>query len=490
MRLINIVPDISDYSFEIGSVGVDSRSIQKGDLFIALPLINGESEKKHIKQALDQGASAVLCSNTLDLSEFTYAYPHVLFHRVEHPRIERTKIAARLYPGLPPYIAAVTGTNGKSSVASFTAQISRLLGYRSCFMGTVGVDAPVDVQEKLPVVSLTSADPFVLHQALSILENNNVPYVALEASSHGLDQNRMDGLTIKAAGFTNLERDHLDYHKTMEHYFKAKARLFTDLLAREGTAVLNHDSAQYDALRRLCLHQRVISYGVHPLADFSIEALLPEQDGQILKLRILGRPYEIQLPLIGHFQALNALCALGLAVGCGHAVEDVLTVLSQLKTVSGRMQRVGVTAKKASVYVDYAQNVDGMRIALHAIRPYVKGQLTVVFGCGGGRDLSRRQGMGKVAYEGADRVIITDDNPRYEDPRQIREALLSGCPHGIEIANRLDAIRYALETMEPGDVCLIAGKGHETVEIVGDKKIPYNDFDAARKILLDIGGTW
>jgi UDP-N-acetylmuramoyl-L-alanyl-D-glutamate--2,6-diaminopimelate ligase len=482
---------LNGLDFEVTGVSSDSRLTKTGELFIALKPLNGSSNLPYIKEAIEKGACAILKGLDEDLKDLDSSLLNkVKIIAVENPRFVRSRIAGKLYPGVPESLVAVTGTNGKSSVASFCRQIWTQLKHTACFMGTTGLDCPENLKELLPEVKQTSVDAFVLHQALSDMHRHGVTHVSMEASSHGLDQYRMDGIRFKSAGFTNIERDHLDYHQTMERYFSAKKRLFSDLIAPNGVAVLNADVKEFKPLQELCRHHdvRYMSYGWQG-QELRLLKIKPHANGQTIDLEAFGKTHQINLPLIAEFQAMNALCATGLVVGAGDSIEDVLPCLEKLKTVSGRMQKAGETPKKGIVYIDYAQNIDGMRTALKTIRPYTKRNLTVIFGCGGGRDLSRREGMGIAAREGADRVIITDDNPRYEDPQLIRTSLLKGCPDAIEIPNRSEAIRHALSTLEEGDICLIAGKGHEREEIVGDQRIPYNDFEEAQKILLAIGGT-
>ncbi|MBX9697084.1 MAG: UDP-N-acetylmuramoyl-L-alanyl-D-glutamate--2,6-diaminopimelate ligase, partial [Alphaproteobacteria bacterium] len=399
-----------------------------------------------------------------------------------------TVLARGIHPNAPSAIFGVTGTNGKSSVASFVNQLCQHLGHSSAFIGTTGYEGPMEAAKDLPDVALTSVDPIALHKCLEELARNNVECMSLEASSHGLDQYRLDGLCVRAAGFTNIEIDHLDYHKTFEHYLASKQRLFTHILSSEGTAVLNADVPYYDEMRAAAGVKKCLSYG-RSGHDIQLLEISPKDDAQTLLLKIFGKECQVDLPLVGDFQAMNALCALGMVNAVFGRLDACLQGLSQLKAVSGRMQKAGVTPDGGLVYIDYAQNSDGMRTALKAIRPYVKNELTVLFGCGGGRDLSRRQGMGKAAREAADRVIVTDDNPRFESPEDIRAALMSTCPEAIEIPDRKEAIAFALKSLRAGDVCLIAGKGHERFEQVGSQKTPYNDFEEAQRQLKILGGV-
>lgn len=465
----------------------DSRCVESGDLFISIPPISGASPLPYIEEAIARGASLVIIDEVYAQSLAIRSDLNTPIFAVQSPRLAKAMLASGMYPKMPSSIFGVTGTNGKSSVASFVNQLCQHLGHASAFMGTTGYEGPMEAAKGLPDLALTSVDPIVLHKCLEALASNKVECMSLEASSHGLDQYRLDGLSVKAAGFTNIEVDHLDYHKTFEHYLASKQRLFTHILSSDGTAVLNADVAYYMEMRAAAGVKNCLSYG-RSGHDIQLLDITPRDNAQTLSLKIFGKEFQVDLPLVGDFQAMNALCALGMVYSVFGELDACLQGLSLLKAVSGRMQKAGVTPAGGLVYIDYAQNSDGMRSALKAIRPYVKNELTVLFGCGGGRDLSRRQGMGRAAREGADRVIITDDNPRFEAPEEIRAALISTCPDAIEIPDRKEAIAFALQSLQAGDICLIAGKGHEQFEQVGNQKTPYNDFEEAQRQLKILGG--
>ncbi len=348
---------------------------------------------------------------------------------------------------------------------------------RAASLGTIGIVGPGIERPG----SLTTPDPVTLHRELHDLARAGIDHVALEASSHGLDQFRLDGLDVKAAAFTNLTRDHLDYHRDMEAYFTAKARLFTELLPRDGTAVFNIDASQTARLSMLARArgQRVITYGRNPAADLWLSDALPEGIGQRIRFSGFGEKREIVVPLLGAFQAYNALAAAGLAIACGAPPASVFDQIGALTGVPGRMQRIG----DAPVLVDYAHTPDALETALSALRPFCQGKLIVVFGCGGDRDPGKRPQMGALAEKLADHVIVTDDNPRGEDATLIRRAILAACPKAQEIGDRAAAIRAAIGMMAAGDVVLIAGKGHERGQIVGGKTLPFDDAEVARAAL-------
>jgi UDP-N-acetylmuramoyl-L-alanyl-D-glutamate--2,6-diaminopimelate ligase len=395
-------------------------------------------------------------------------------------------MAARFFRAQPRTIAAVTGTNGKTSVASFTRQIWSHGGIQAASIGTLGLIAPGVERPG----ALTTPDPVSLHQILSDLAADGVDHLAMEASSHGLDQYRLDGVRVTIAGFTNLSRDHLDYHRTMEAYLKAKLRLFASVMQPGGTAVLNADVPEFDAIKSVCAARghRVMSYG-RAGDDIALEASSPTPRGQALRLRIGGKAHDIEIPLAGSFQAANVLCALSMAIAGGADEDDALEALPTLIGAKGRMERVA-ELNGAPVYVDYAHTPDALENVLNALRPHAAGRLIVVFGCGGDRDAGKRPIMGDIAARLADVVFVTDDNPRTENADAIRWAILGGIPKTAaparEIGDRAAAIAAALRELEPGDVLLLAGKGHERGQIVGDKVLPFDDSEVARNAVADI----
>lgn len=467
---------------QITGLTADSRRVEPGYLFAALPSAtqgSGTDGRNFIGDALVRGAVAVLAPPGTVLDDRAQLIVD------ENPRRQLALLAGRFYQRQPKTVAAVTGTNGKSSVVGFTRQIWSRLGLSAAGIGTLGIDA--DGFDTGP--SLTTPDPVALHKTLADLADAGVDHLAMEASSHGLDQHRLDGVTIAAAAFTNLTRDHLDYHNSEADYFAAKRRLFEQLLPAGGTAVLNADSPHYEEFRDACRQagHRISSYG-HNASDMRIDDLSPLADGLRLCVTIARRTFETRLPLVGAFQAHNALAALGLAIGCGAAVDDAFAALAQLNGVRGRMQLAGRHANGAMVYIDYAHTPDALETALKAIRPHVAGKLAVVFGAGGDRDPGKRAMMGEVAAQFADRAIVTDDNPRREDPASIRRQILTGCPDAAEFDNRAKAIAAAIGDLAPEDVLIIAGKGHETGQIIGNQTLPFDDAAVAQSVITEVGG--
>jgi len=455
---------------DIAGLTSDSRAVRPGFLFAALPGTQTDG-KRFIADAIARGAAALL---TDDKTELDAVVPAVID---ANPRRQLARMAARFYAPQPRTIAAVTGTNGKTSVTVFLRQIWERLGTRAASLGTIGLHAPGVEQPG----SLTTPDPVSLHRDLAALAQAGIDHVALEASSHGLDQFRLDGLTLAAAAFTNLTRDHLDYHADMEAYFLAKARLFAELLPRGATAVYNIDAKETARLSRLSQSrdQKIIAYGRNPAADIWLSDAIPEGLGQRITFSGFGQKRTIWVALLGAFQAWNALAAVGLAIACGAAPAAAFDAVAALTGVPGRMQPIG----DAPVIVDYAHTPDALQTALTALRPFCTGKLIVVFGCGGNRDAGKRPQMGAIAERLADRVIVTDDNPRHEDAAAIRRAILAACPKAHEIGDRGEAIRAAIAMIAPGDLVLLAGKGHERGQIVGDRILPFDDAAVARAVL-------
>ena len=458
---------------EIHGLSADSREVAPGYLFAALPGTR-EDGRRYIDQAVESGAVAVLAETGTTLEP--RATPVQLITD-DNPRRRLALMAARFYGRQPEVVAAVTGTNGKTSVASFTRQIWRHGGYQAASLGTLGL---FPARSGAPE-SLTTPDPVELHHCLAGLAEDGVDRLVVEASSHGLDQYRLDGIRITAAAFTNLSRDHLDYHRDMASYLAAKLRLFDELLAPGGTAVLNADLSIYQELRARCARRgiEILSYGIAE-SDLRLMTREPTAEGQILMLDVLGRPRRVAVPLAGTFQAFNVLAALGLTIATGLAPEAALEALPDLEGVPGRIERVGRTPQGGQVFVDYAHTPAALETVLEAIRPHTQARLWVVFGCGGDRDRGKRPLMGEIACRLADRSIVTDDNPRGEDPAAIRREILATAPNAEECSERGEAIAHAVAALGPGDVLVIAGKGHESGQIVGDRILPFNDRDVAR----------
>ena len=480
MRLAHlVVPDlIVPHGFadlEISDITADSRAVRQGTLFAALPGSRSDGAT-FIPQAIQSGAAAVLAPDTADLG--TLSVPLL---RARDVRRALALMAARLYAGQPATAVAVTGTNGKTSVVEFTRQIYAALGRQAASLGTIGLVKP----DGGVYGSLTTPDPVSLHRMLSELAGEGVTHVAFEASSHGLDQRRLDGVQLAAAAFLNLGRDHLDYHPTVDDYFAAKLRLFDTLLEAGKHAVVYTGDARSQAVIDTATRRghRVLTVG--ETGDLlRLDDLRPDGFGQRLRVTVENRQYDIRLPLLGGYQAANALVAAGLAIATGEETDAVLAALENLKGVSGRLDVVG-EADGGLVVVDYAHKPEALEAALKALRPFASGKLICVFGCGGDRDRGKRPIMGRIAVENADHVIVTDDNPRSEVAAAIRAEILSGAGGATEIGDRAAAIAAAIAMMGQGDVVLIAGKGHETGQIVGDTVIPFSDHDEARKALAD-----
>lgn len=464
----------------ITGVTADSRKVAPGALFVALPGSAADG-RAFIPQALAQGAAAVLApSDTPD-----NAAPVL----VTSGDVRRAyAIAARSFYGAQPKTCvAITGTNGKTSVATFCREIWAGIGHKSASMGTLGVIGQKgDKTYALTGPGLTSPDAAEAARLLAELARKEVTHLALEASSHGIDQRRLDGVALKAAGFTNLTQDHLDYHGTMENYRTAKLRLFEALLPRGRTAVLNADSDAYSAFASASIMAGLSVFGVGERGrDLTLIGRKATPEGQRLTLDVRGSVREILLPLAGAFQASNVLVAAGLCIAAGDAPDAVVGALENLTGAQGRLQRIGArqAGAKGEVYVDYAHTPDGLETVLNALRPHATGRLIVVFGAGGDRDRGKRPLMGGIAGRLADVAIVTDDNPRSEDPASIRAQVLAGYPDAMEIGDRRTAIETAIEMMGDGDVVVIAGKGHEQGQIVGGVTHPFDDATVASEAL-------
>jgi UDP-N-acetylmuramoyl-L-alanyl-D-glutamate--2,6-diaminopimelate ligase len=457
---------------EIAGLTADSRAVKPGDLFAALP--GGKADGRgFIADAIARGAVAVLAPAGTVLED-----ERAVLVTDTNPRRRFALMAAKFYGRQPQTMVAVTGTNGKTSVANFTRQIWSALELPAASFGTIGLVSPRRTESG----TLTTPDPVALHRLLADLADEGVTHAAFEASSHGLDQYRLDGVSLSAAAFTNLTRDHLDYHGDMDGYWQAKRRLFAELLPDWGTAVINADTEQADDLKALAQErgQRVISFGTVG-EDVRILKAAPAAAGQEISLTVMGRRYDLLLPLAGDFQVFNAACALGLVIATGGDVHLATLALEKLQGVPGRLQLVAQSPKGAAVYVDYAHTPDGLETALRALKPHTKGRLIALFGCGGDRDPGKRPMMGAIAARLSDYAIVTDDNPRTEDAADIRAQVMVGCPNAEEIGDRRAAIRAAIAMADEGDVVVLAGKGHESGQIVGTTVLPFDDAEEARK---------
>lgn len=455
-------------------------------LFAALPG-SATHGARFIPAALDQGALAILTDATgARLAAEVLAETEVALVVAEDPRAALACAAALWFGGQPETMVAVTGTNGKTSVATFTRQIWAALGHEAINIGTTGIEGAWSAPS-----SHTTPDAITLQKLLAAAAAGGVTHAAMEASSHGLDQRRLDGVRLKAAGFTNLTQDHLDYHGTMAAYFDAKARLFTRLLPEDGVAVVNLDGARGSDLAELALARglRVLTVGKGQGADLQIAATRPDATGQEVRYLWQGRAFQTRLNLIGAFQAENVAVAAGLAIAAGDAPEPVLSVLPRLTGVRGRMQLAATRRNGAAVYVDYAHTPDAIETALRALRPHVMGRIIIAFGAGGDRDRTKRPQMGEAALKHADVLYVTDDNPRSEDPASIRAAILAACPEANEVGDRAEAILRAVDALLPGDALLIAGKGHESGQVIGTDIYPFDDVEQASVAVAALDGV-
>jgi UDP-N-acetylmuramoyl-L-alanyl-D-glutamate--2,6-diaminopimelate ligase len=460
-------------AIEAEGVTADSRKVKPGFLFVAIA--GAKADGAHFaRQAVNAGAIAVAAEQRPEaLSDA------VAFIRVNNPRRTLALAAAKFFPRQPKTIAAVTGTSGKTSVAAFTRQIWSTLGYQAASIGTIGVVSPKGERYG----SLTTPDPIELHRTLDQLAGEGVTHLALEASSHGLDQHRLDGVRIAAGAFTNLSRDHLDYHPTIEAYLAAKLHLFENLIVAGGTAVIGVDDCYAGQVVDIAKKRglKIIGVGEHS-ADIKLVSGSIDGFAQMITVAHDGRTYKVRLPLVGAFQVQNAGIAAGLAIATGAEPARVFAALEKLTGAKGRLELAG-TRNGAPIFIDYAHKPDALKKALESLRPYARGKLIVVFGAGGDRDTGKRSIMGRIAAENADRVIVTDDNPRSENPAAIRAAILADAPGAAEISDRAEAIRTAIAELEAGDALLIAGKGHEAGQIIGDRTVPFSDHGAVAAAL-------
>lgn len=454
----------------VSGFAIDNRKVAPGTVFGAFQglRVNGED---FIADAVRAGAVAVVARPEAKVEGAAH-----IAH--DNPRRLFALLAARYFAPFPEVTVAVTGTNGKTSTVELARQLWRMLGHHSASIGTLGVTTSVDQVS----TGLTTPDIVTFLSNMSGLKREGITHAAFEASSHGLAQYRTEGLPVSAAAFTNLSRDHLDYHGDMDSYFDAKMRLFDEVVAPNGTAVVWADDAWSDKVIQRATKRglRVLSVGVQGQA-LRLANRTPTQLGQTLEVEVEAKLYKVNLPLIGAYQAANALTAAGLVIAGGEDVAKVLELLGRVQPVRGRLERAVITKAGAPVYVDYAHTPDGLRAAIEALRPHTRGKLIALFGAGGDRDTGKRPQMGTVAAELADHVIVTDDNPRSEDPSAIRAAVMAGAPGAEEIGGRRDAIAAAIAQAGADDIVLLAGKGHEQGQIIGDRVLPFDDVTVARE---------
>ena len=469
MRLSALIDTASDAT--VTGFAIDHRKVAPGTVFGAFEgaRFNGED---FVAEAVRAGAVAVV------------ARPEARIEGAVHiadaePRRAFARLAARFFGPFPETTVAVTGTNGKTSTAELTRQLWRMVGFHAASIGTLGVTT----SDEQVSTGLTTPDVVTFLANMGGLRREGVTHASFEASSHGLAQYRTEGLSVRAAAFTNLSRDHLDYHETMEAYLAAKMRLFTEVVDADGTAVVWADDGASEAVIAAARVRglRLMTVGEAGEA-LRLAARTPTQLGQTLEIEAEGKAHKVTLPLIGAYQAANALTAAGLVIATGGDVATTLGNLSRLQPVRGRLERAVLTRAGAPVYVDYAHTPDGLRAAIEALRPHTRGRLRVVFGAGGDRDAGKRPEMGKAAVELGDIVTVTDDNPRGEEPAAIRAAILAAAPGATEIGDRRSAIADAVANAGPDDVILVAGKGHEQGQIVGNRVLPFDDVQVAREV--------
>jgi len=468
----DVVPLAAPSTIDIKGLTADSRSVEPGFLFAALAGSRTDGAR-FVADALARGAAAILAVEGTAID----APPNVPVLRAREPRRALALMAARFHARQSAHMLAVTGTSGKTSVADFTRQILARLGRQAASVGTIGLVRPTGAVYG----SLTTPDPISLHATLDGLAQEGITHVAFEASSHGLDQHRLDGVRISAAAYTNLGRDHLDYHPTLDAYLAAKLRLFTELLPVDGTAVVNAGGAEavrvIDAVRRRGIRLITTGFGGETL---QLAEIARDGFAQRVALRVDGRDITLRFPLLGTYQVENALLAAGLAMASGETADAALGTLEQLRGVAGRLEIVS-EHKGGLAVVDYAHKPEALVAALEALRPFATGKLICIIGCGGDRDRGKRPIMGRIAVDRADVVIITDDNPRSEDPNAIRAEMLRGATGAREIGDRGEAIAAGMSMLGTGDVLIVAGKGHETGQIVGNVTLPFSDHEEIRK---------
>ena len=458
----------------IAGLTADSREVKPGYVFAALPgsLANGAT---FITNAVAAGAVAVVAPKGI-----TARVPVIA---AENPRRLFALMAARFFGAQPDLVVAVTGTNGKTSVAAFVREIWASMGFRAASLGTVGVVSPAGTIE----LAHTTPDPVKLHEIMAGLAADRVQHLAIEASSHGLSQYRLDGLRMSAAAFTNFTRDHLDYHASFADYFNAKMRLFEELLPRSAPAIINADAPEAPEIDKRAAARGLATFTVgYKGKNIQLLSVVREGFGQRLDIQGPSKRHSVILPLVGDFQASNALVAAGLVIATGGEEDLVFHALESLKGAKGRLDMVARARNGAPVFVDYAHTPDALENALRALRPYVHDKLHVVFGCGGDRDKGKRPLMGAVAAKFADRRYVTDDNPRTEDPQAIRAEIMAASPGATEIGSRAEAIRASIDALGPGDILLVAGKGHEEGQKIGKVVIPFSDHDAVKAAVAGV----
>jgi len=469
-----IVDEGDELDGVVSGLSFNSKEVSENNLFVA---IQCEDVAKHIKESYESGAKFfVVEEDSLKAAESLSDDIYIFVST--NARQTLSLLAAAFYKKTPKYLAAVTGTNGKSSVVSLLRQIWQSSGVEAAALGTVGLERSYGFDKNIELPPLTSLDPLTFFKTLSYLQGEKVEALAFEASSHGLKQHRMDGAPLSVAAFTNLTLEHLDYHHTMDDYFAAKARLFSEVLPQGKAAVINLDTPYADKLLKICKDRKhtVITFSTKKDADFKTTKVEVKQGKISIDVDFMGtKVSKITLNLYGTFQVENILCAAAMAYATNVKIKDILQSIPTLCSVAGRMEFLGKTSKGAMVFIDYAHTPDAMENALSSIKHHGKGDLYLVFGCGGDRDKEKRPQMGKIAVKNANYVYITDDNPRYENPDDIRSQILKGAPGAIDMADRAAAIKDAMANLNKDDILLIAGKGNQDGQLVQGKMLPYSD---------------
>ncbi len=466
--------------FHVSGLASDSREVKAGDVFFA---ISGSADdgEKYIPSAIEKGAKAIIVSTSSSLSQEDFG--EVLLIKTSNVRMALSKSAAIFYDKQPSNIVAVTGTDGKTSTASFVRQLWEAKGIKAASIGTLGIESNSADVNKFSSTGHTTPDTISFHKMLTCLEAEGVKNLVFEASSHGLDQYRLHGAHVKAAGFTNIHRDHLDYHKTEEEYFKAKLKLFSEVLISGGMAAVNVDDKRATEIKEVCARRNIkfIGYGKNENANLRILELKPVSSGLDVKIEYKGKVHQLHYNLVGDFNVYNALCAVVIAAIDEDGVEAMLESSKNLKPVKGRME-LASTHNQAAIYVDYAHTPNALETALKALRHHCEARLFVLFGCGGDRDAGKRPEMGKIASNLADVVIVTDDNPRSETPSEIRKQILDKAANAIEVEDRRKALEKAISMLSKGDILLVAGKGHENYQIIGKEVLHFDDVEEIKKI--------
>jgi UDP-N-acetylmuramoyl-L-alanyl-D-glutamate--2,6-diaminopimelate ligase len=468
---------------DITGLCCDSRKIRPGDAFVA---INGGSYdgNNFIDAAIESGAKVVITDN---LAIASSNFDNKIIY-VANARIALSRLAGIVYPKLPEYLIAVTGTNGKTSIVSYCRQLYTLLNQRAASIGTIGVECDFIEQQLHSQQTLTTPDPIILRSVLHNLVENNINYVAFEASSHGLDQERLCGIKVNAAAFSSFSQDHLDYHKTMDSYLTAKLKLFKSNLLADSIAVISSEIERLDYIKDFLAQNNVNFLTIGARGDVLINSIKSSMINQEVTFAYKGAKYNFNTEIIGDFQSSNLLIAAFLVHNTGFAIEDIVAQLPKVKAVLGRLERVTNNKHPYHIFVDYAHTPDALKNSLNELRKIksTNGRLKVLFGCGGNRDSSKRGLMGAIASKLADEVIITDDNPRKENPDQIRREILQTALGAIEIPGRQEAITKVISELQRDDILLIAGKGHENYQIIGDTIIEFNDTSIATKVLENL----